>query len=92
MGSTLEEVGPLMRRTETVPPGGRWRAYLARSWSIPRGVVVVGGGVGGGRFRLVFAMVLKRKERQQTTELVEGERRAVEKSGNEIQDRENIYR
>lgn len=65
MGSTLEEVGPLMRRTETVPPGGRWRAYLARSWSIPRGVVVVGGGVGGGRFRLVFAMVLKRGNRQQ---------------------------
>jgi hypothetical protein len=61
MGSTLEEDGPLMRRTETDEPGGRWRAYFARSWSIPvESVVVVGAAAGGGRFRLVFAIVVMR--------------------------------
>ena len=47
MGSTLVVDGPLIRRTETVPPGGRWRAYLARRVSIPS--VGVGEVVGGGR-------------------------------------------
>jgi hypothetical protein len=63
MGSTEEEDGPLMRRTETDEPGGRWRAYFARSWSIPVERVVefvAGGAGGGGRFRLVFAIVVMR--------------------------------
>ena len=62
MGSTEEEEGPLMRRTETVPPGGRWRAYLARRVSIPWMGVVLGlavplVGAGGGRLRFVLTML-----------------------------------
>jgi len=52
------EVPPLMSWMEIVPPGGRWRAYLARSASIRREVVALlledggGGCVGAGRFLL----------------------------------------
>ena len=64
MGSTEEEEGPLMRRTETVPPGGRWRAYLARRVSIPWMGVVLGlavplVGAGGGRLRFVLTMLVE---------------------------------
>ena len=56
MGSTDEEDGPLINVTETVPPAGSVRAYLARRRSIPGRVVAVGVPfvvVGGGRFREV---------------------------------------
>lgn len=53
-----------MRRTETVPPGGRWRAYLARRVSIPWMGVVLGlavplVGAGGGRLRFVLTMLVE---------------------------------
>ena len=63
------EVPPLMSWMETVPPGGRWRAYFARRASIRREVETalmeedVGGGgcVGAGRFLLpglVFVAIM----------------------------------
>ena len=49
------DVPPLMSWMEIVPPGGRWRAYLARRVSIRR-VVAVGvvDVVGAGRFRFML--------------------------------------